>query len=339
MHNFSRALKIAFAHRVNLVGCVLTSLLIAVLWGGNLTAVFPVVDVIMNDQSLPQWIDHKIAESDREVAESSRWLAQLESLINSTPEQIQEQIRAEIAHRREELETHQEALREHLERRADCRKDPARKSHQATGNTANDAARRCGSVHRTGNPRDGASHRRVQPARRPISLDRPGGPSLDARHAIPHAPGRVPVRARVHASQGRGARLEQHRRRAIGARRGLRLARGVLPPGAAARHGQFHRSWPRRSHEPLLVGPQLHQPGCAPAVRPGPARAAQDAGLLRHRGLGQLAAFAADDHHRSAGVLFDSLLGPARSSARTAAQCKSFHRSTKRSPKRWAASS
>jgi ATP-binding cassette, subfamily B, bacterial MsbA len=106
MHNFSRALKIAFDHRVNLVGCVLTSVLIAVLWGGNLTAVFPVVDVIMNDQSLPQWIDDKIEESDREVVESSRWLAQLESLKNSTPQKIQEQIRAEMAHRRDELDAH-----------------------------------------------------------------------------------------------------------------------------------------------------------------------------------------------------------------------------------------
>jgi ATP-binding cassette subfamily B protein/subfamily B ATP-binding cassette protein MsbA len=106
MHNFARALRIAFAHRVNLVGCVLTSLLIAVLWGGNLTAVFPVVDVIMNDQSLPQWIDEKIEESDREVVESSRWLVRLESIKSSTPEQIQNQIRAEIGLRHDELKTH-----------------------------------------------------------------------------------------------------------------------------------------------------------------------------------------------------------------------------------------
>jgi subfamily B ATP-binding cassette protein MsbA len=106
MHNFSRALKIAFAHRVNLVGCVLTSLLIAVLWGGNLTAVFPVVDVIMNDQSLPEWIDDKVEESDREVFESSRWMKRLEELKTSGPERIQQQIRAEIGDRQAELEAH-----------------------------------------------------------------------------------------------------------------------------------------------------------------------------------------------------------------------------------------
>ena len=68
MNSFNRALRIALAHRVNVRCCLLTSIVIAVLWGGNLTAVFPVVDVIMNDQSLPQWIDQKIAESEREVA-------------------------------------------------------------------------------------------------------------------------------------------------------------------------------------------------------------------------------------------------------------------------------
>ena len=108
MNNFARALKIALAHRVNLVGCVLTSLLIAVLWGGNLTAVFPVVDVIMNDQSLPQWIDQKIAESDKEVVESDRWLAQLKNLESSRAERIQQQIGAEINHRRAELAAHNE---------------------------------------------------------------------------------------------------------------------------------------------------------------------------------------------------------------------------------------
>jgi ATP-binding cassette, subfamily B, bacterial MsbA len=106
MRNYARALKIALAHRVNVVGCVLTSLAIAVLWGGNLTAVFPVVDVIMNDQGLPQWIDQKIAESEREVAESGRWLAQLRALKSSDAAAIREEIRDEIRHRQQDLADH-----------------------------------------------------------------------------------------------------------------------------------------------------------------------------------------------------------------------------------------
>ena len=103
MKNFRRALRIALAHRVNLSACLLTSFVIALLWGGNLTAVFPVVDVIMNDQSLPQWIDQKIAESDREVNEDDRWLAQLEKLRSKDAAAAKQQIEAEILHRQAEL--------------------------------------------------------------------------------------------------------------------------------------------------------------------------------------------------------------------------------------------
>jgi len=116
MNNFGRALKIAMAHRVNMVACIVTSCIIAVLWGGNLTAVFPVVDVIMNDQSLPEWIDQKIAESDREVAESERWLGQLEKLESSNEARVQQAIG-------DEIKRQQTTLAEHMKRSADTWND------------------------------------------------------------------------------------------------------------------------------------------------------------------------------------------------------------------------
>ncbi len=103
MHNFSRALKVALGHRVNIAVCVFTSAVIAVLWGGNLTAVFPVVEVIMNDHSLPDWIDLKIAESQTEVEDSTRWLAQLEKFKSGSPDEIRKLTRAEINRRETEL--------------------------------------------------------------------------------------------------------------------------------------------------------------------------------------------------------------------------------------------
>ena len=109
MNSFGRALKLALAHRVNVLGCVLTSLAVAVLWGGNLTAVFPVVDVIMNDHSLPEWIDEKIAESDNEVAENQRWLAQLDQIHSNDPAAIKERVAKEIKLGEAELEDHQAA--------------------------------------------------------------------------------------------------------------------------------------------------------------------------------------------------------------------------------------
>jgi ATP-binding cassette, subfamily B, bacterial MsbA len=103
MHNFKRALKVAIAHRINIAACIFTSAVIAVIWGGNLTAVFPVVEVIMNDHSLPDWIDLKIAESQTEIDNSARWLAQLEKLKSSRPDEIRQLVRGEIDHRETEL--------------------------------------------------------------------------------------------------------------------------------------------------------------------------------------------------------------------------------------------
>jgi ATP-binding cassette subfamily B protein/subfamily B ATP-binding cassette protein MsbA len=106
MHSFGRALKLALAHRVNVTGCVLTALVVALLWGGNLTAVFPVVDVIMNDQSLPQWIDQEIAESDAQVSDNRRWLAALEQLPLGQPGQIAAQLSGEIERQESSLDLH-----------------------------------------------------------------------------------------------------------------------------------------------------------------------------------------------------------------------------------------
>lgn len=68
MSNFRRVLKIALCHRANVIACLLTSLVVAVLWAGSLSAVFWVVDVVMLNKSIPEWIDEQVAGSRQEVA-------------------------------------------------------------------------------------------------------------------------------------------------------------------------------------------------------------------------------------------------------------------------------
>jgi subfamily B ATP-binding cassette protein MsbA len=104
MNHFGRALKMAFRHRWNVVACILTSLAVAVLWGGNLTAVWPVVDVIMNDSSLPEWVDQQIARSESEVANSKHWLAELNELSHDDTEVAAERVQGEIEKRQQAIE-------------------------------------------------------------------------------------------------------------------------------------------------------------------------------------------------------------------------------------------
>ncbi|WP_425395818.1 ABC transporter ATP-binding protein [Aeoliella sp.] len=70
MTHFRRVLKLAMAHRVNVLACIFTSLVVAVLWAGSLSAVVAVVDVIMEDMSLPQWVDLQVTEANEAVAQA-----------------------------------------------------------------------------------------------------------------------------------------------------------------------------------------------------------------------------------------------------------------------------
>lgn len=106
MSNFGRALKLALAHRLNVTACVATSIAVALLWMGSLSAVFWVVDVVMNDSSVPQWVDQQMAESQQVVADNERWLEQLKTLSTDKPDQIVAGIEAEISRRRAELARH-----------------------------------------------------------------------------------------------------------------------------------------------------------------------------------------------------------------------------------------
>jgi ATP-binding cassette, subfamily B, bacterial MsbA len=104
MNHFGRALKMAFRHRWNVIGCILTSLAVALLWGGNLTAVWPVVDVIMNDSSLPEWVDQQVAASDREAADAKHWLAELQQLSTAKADAVEEVVQEEIKNRQQAIE-------------------------------------------------------------------------------------------------------------------------------------------------------------------------------------------------------------------------------------------
>ena len=219
--------------------------IIAVLWGGNLTAVFPVVEVIMNDHALPDWIDQKIAEaqtrSDRlaALARAARKAAGRE-----TPATIQQNIQCRDRAPQGELDEHTEEGRTAF---GTMCKSPKRRGSKTTSSTW-----------------------KRSPICRPITSP-PRSPQEIERHEAPRS--RSTTRGPTHFSwiapaahrwlpttpfgtlmvvclfvvvctlvKGVVPHLERHRRFAAGKPHRLRPADGFLPPGAAARHGQLHRS-------------------------------------------------------------------------------------------------
>ena len=66
MQCFIRAVRLVLNYRATLVGVLISSVMVGVLWGGNIAVVYPFVEVILNDgQSLREWIDGEIKESEK----------------------------------------------------------------------------------------------------------------------------------------------------------------------------------------------------------------------------------------------------------------------------------
>ncbi|HYO25428.1 MAG TPA: ABC transporter ATP-binding protein [Lacipirellulaceae bacterium] len=69
MKNFYRVIQLSFRHRFTVAASLVCSLAVALLWGGNITAIYPVVDVIMNNKSVPQYLDEQRTLAEARVAE------------------------------------------------------------------------------------------------------------------------------------------------------------------------------------------------------------------------------------------------------------------------------
>ncbi len=84
MSNFSRVMQLALRLRWNVAACLVSSLVIAVLWAGNLSAVFWVVDVVMEGKSLPMYIDEQIADAQLDLMAIETKIAGLSVVANDS---------------------------------------------------------------------------------------------------------------------------------------------------------------------------------------------------------------------------------------------------------------
>lgn len=69
MKNLNRALRMALKYRWSLTGSFICSILVAVFWGANLGAVYPFVEVVLNDgKTIQQWADKRIEQAQSDIA-------------------------------------------------------------------------------------------------------------------------------------------------------------------------------------------------------------------------------------------------------------------------------
>ncbi len=61
MTNLMRAVRMALKYKYSLLASLVCSVLVAVFWGANITAVYPFVKIVFQGQTLHDWIDGEIA--------------------------------------------------------------------------------------------------------------------------------------------------------------------------------------------------------------------------------------------------------------------------------------
>lgn len=93
---FGRILLIALRRRWSIVGIVLSSLLVAVLWGANIGTLYPLVEVVFKGDSLPGYVDKKIVEAETDLQDYAVQIAALEQQLQRASGERANPIRMEI---------------------------------------------------------------------------------------------------------------------------------------------------------------------------------------------------------------------------------------------------
>ena len=84
MKNFLRAVRLALRYRWTVVGAILCSLGIALLWSANIGTVYPIIEVVFQDKSVPQWADEEVQKLQDATRISRQEISQQQDLLKGT---------------------------------------------------------------------------------------------------------------------------------------------------------------------------------------------------------------------------------------------------------------
>ena len=79
MNGFARAVLMAIRYRLTFLGAVGSALLVALLWGGNIGTLYPIVQVVMDNDSLQGWVQREIEQTQAESQALGQKIADLEN--------------------------------------------------------------------------------------------------------------------------------------------------------------------------------------------------------------------------------------------------------------------
>ena len=79
MKPFVRVLKIAARRRWPLIGILLSSLVVAVLWGTNITTVYPMVEIVFKGDNVQAHLDQRIEQTASRIDQLESQIAELKT--------------------------------------------------------------------------------------------------------------------------------------------------------------------------------------------------------------------------------------------------------------------
>jgi len=111
MKNFGRVLLLALRYRYTFLASMISAVMVGVLWGGNISAIYPFVQVAFEEGSLRQGIDTRIERSLENSAALSAEIADLNrQLAESLPGHDPQQVRARLGIVQSDLAAEQRAI-------------------------------------------------------------------------------------------------------------------------------------------------------------------------------------------------------------------------------------
>lgn len=111
MSNFGRVLRQALNFRFTVAGTLICALAVAVLWGGNITAVYPIADVVFQGRSLSQWVDAEIDRARGETKSLEESARRSAAQLQKAPPSERRLLAAQLATAEERLTAERRALR------------------------------------------------------------------------------------------------------------------------------------------------------------------------------------------------------------------------------------
>jgi ATP-binding cassette subfamily B protein/subfamily B ATP-binding cassette protein MsbA len=72
MRNFLRVLRLSMAYRTRLIISVIAAACVAVCWSLNISAAYPVLQILSNNKSMHQWVDEQITEYESKANDSGK---------------------------------------------------------------------------------------------------------------------------------------------------------------------------------------------------------------------------------------------------------------------------